>query len=102
MPCPLTPLTRVFCNDLVYSEMRTAIDKLQKQAPLKALLVDLRGNPGGLLTSAVDVAEAFLDPKSPIVSTKGRTSAAPTLSYNVIRPPPQNPPVQIDWIDMSG
>lgn len=62
-------------------EVRDAIAKLEQQAPLKSLILDLRGNPGGLLTSAVDVAEIFLEPKAGIVSTKGRTNAAPTLSY---------------------
>ncbi len=39
---------------------------------LKSLIFDVRGNPGGLLTSAVDVAELVLNQDDPIVSTKGR------------------------------
>lgn len=39
---------------------------------LKGLVLDLRGNPGGLLTSAVDVATLFVPKGSDIVSAKGR------------------------------
>ena len=36
------------------------------------IVVDLRGNPGGLLKSAVDVVDKFLPPDRLVVSTKGR------------------------------
>jgi len=39
--------------------------------PLRGVLIDLRGNPGGLLTAAVDVCDRFLD-EGVIVSTRGR------------------------------
>lgn len=60
-------------------EMRNAILDLQSQilerggnGELKGLIIDLRGNPGGLLTSAVDVASLFVPRGSDIVSAKGR------------------------------
>ncbi|MAT40286.1 MAG: peptidase [Ectothiorhodospiraceae bacterium] len=53
-------------------DMREAIHELQKRAPLKALIVDVRNNPGGLLDASVDVSEKFLPSGSLIVSTKGR------------------------------
>ncbi len=40
--------------------------------PLRGLILDLRNNPGGLLTSAVDVADLFL-PNGLIVRTQGRS-----------------------------
>lgn len=43
--------------------------------PLKGLVLDLRGNPGGVLESAVSVADAFLD-AGVIVRADGRTPAA--------------------------
>jgi carboxyl-terminal processing protease len=52
------------------SELREAIQKLKEQG-MKALVVDLRFNPGGLLTSAVDVSDVFLQ-DSLVVSTRGR------------------------------
>lgn len=39
---------------------------------LRGLVVDLRGNPGGLLDSAVEVAQNFLPAKSVVVSIRGR------------------------------
>ena len=47
--------------------------KLKKQSggELKGLVLDLRNNPGGVLTAAVDVSDALLD-KGPIVSIRGR------------------------------
>ncbi len=44
----------------------------RNQQPLKGIVLDLRNNPGGLLHSAVEVADLFLDDKGLIVSTKGR------------------------------
>ncbi len=43
-----------------------------KGAP-KGLVLDLRNDPGGLLTSAIGVAGAFLPPDTLVVSTDGRT-----------------------------
>lgn len=49
-----------------------ALDKLEKEGARK-LIIDLRGNPGGLLRQAVEVADNFVEPGQVIVSTKGRT-----------------------------
>lgn len=51
-------------------EMNRALWDLHRQG-MKSLVIDLRGNPGGLLDAAVDVADLFL-PAGTIVSTKGR------------------------------
>ena len=42
--------------------------------PLRGLVIDLRGNPGGLVTAAVDVCDLFLD-DGVIVSTRDRRSS---------------------------
>ncbi len=52
-------------------ELRTAVEKLEKQG-MKRLLIDLRFNPGGLLTAAKDVSGLFLKQGELIVYTKGR------------------------------
>ncbi len=44
------------------------------KGPLKGLVLDLRNNPGGLLTSAVAVSSAFLPANSLVVYTDGRTA----------------------------
>jgi len=45
----------------------------QTQGPIKGLVLDLRNNPGGLVTSAVSVSAAFLQKDSLIVYSDGRT-----------------------------
>ncbi len=53
-------------------ELTRALGKLQKDhGPLRGAVLDLRSNPGGLLTSAVGVADDFLN-GGLIVSTRGR------------------------------
>lgn len=53
------------------SDFNKALDALQKDAPLRGLVLDMRSNPGGLLVGAVQIADELLD-KGGIVSTKGR------------------------------
>ncbi len=53
-------------------ELRAAIKTLRRKARgrLKGIVLDLRGNPGGLLTQAVQVADTFIT-SGPIVTTVG-------------------------------
>jgi carboxyl-terminal processing protease len=74
-----------FFQSQAKQDLDTAIQNLEKQSggKLKGLILDLRNNPGGLLDAAIDVADAFLDPKrlnkkygDLIVYTKGRIPKA--------------------------
>jgi carboxyl-terminal processing protease len=60
-------------------EMQTALSTA-KQNKAKGILLDLRNNPGGLLTSCVDVASQFIN-GGVIVSTKGRFDKANDVLY---------------------
>ena len=52
------------------------LEQLQQQhGPLRGAVLDLRSNPGGLLTAAVGVSDAFLN-SGTIVTTKGRLKQA--------------------------
>lgn len=51
--------------------LQKELDRL-KSGGLRALVLDLRNNPGGLLASAIDVSQKFLDRNRVIVSTQGR------------------------------
>jgi carboxyl-terminal processing protease len=52
-------------------ELRQEIAAMKGKG-MKSLLMDLRGNPGGLLDQGVKVADLFLDTRQEIVSTRGR------------------------------
>ena len=65
-------------QEMTGSNLATALQNLvkQNQAPLKGLVLDLRNDPGGLLTGAVAVSSAFLPKGSLVVYTEGRTEEA--------------------------
>ena len=52
-------------------DVAKALEKLQAKGPLKGLVLDLRNNPGGVLSASVDVAGLFLDGGT-VVYTEGR------------------------------
>jgi len=54
-------------------DLQRAIDSL-RTAGAHSLVLDLRGDPGGLLDQGVGVADLFLDANQSIVSTHGRTA----------------------------
>jgi len=58
-------------------EVRNALQAL-RETGMKNLVLDLRGNPGGYLTAAIQVADEFLDGKKLIVYTEGRTQPRKT------------------------
>src|SRR6185437_12918903 len=58
-------------GDKTGDELEAALNKLKEQG-MKALILDLRGNPGGLLDEAVNVSEKFLPRGQLVVSTEGR------------------------------
>lgn len=63
------------------ADFERELDALQKQSGgLRGLVLDLRSNPGGLLVSAVQIADDLLD-KGGIVSTRGRIALSDT-SFN--------------------
>jgi carboxyl-terminal processing protease len=52
-------------------EVKAAISDLQLRGELKALILDVRGNSGGLLDAAVDITSLFVPKNTLIVRTKG-------------------------------
>ena len=61
-------------NEPTAQELDQKLNELQAHG-MQALVVDLRYNPGGLLTSAVDVSGLFLPPKTMVVYTEGRDAS---------------------------
>lgn len=65
------------------AQINQAIQTQQKIQPIQAVLLDLRDNPGGLLSAAVEVADLFLN-QGLIVYTKGR--GEPEQRYQALPP----------------
>jgi carboxyl-terminal processing protease len=72
-------------NDSTAMELRKAIDSL-RTAGMRGLVMDLRGNPGGVLSQGVGVSDMFLDSAQLIVSMRGR---APESTERVLDTAPQ-------------
>ena len=58
-------------GDKTGDELEEALQQIEGEG-MKALILDLRGNPGGLLDEAVDVCEKFLPRGQLVVSTEGQ------------------------------
>lgn len=62
-------------TDTCYDDMRQAILSLQSEQELKMLVLDYRGNGGGVLQSAVKILSLFLPKGTEVVTTKGKNEA---------------------------
>ncbi|MFH1213525.1 MAG: S41 family peptidase [Candidatus Neomarinimicrobiota bacterium] len=58
------------------AEVRQAIENLERRGQLESLILDLRGNPGGLLEEALGTAELFTNPGDTLLITRGRNDNA--------------------------
>lgn len=56
-------------------ELEAALDDLEDQK-MESLILDLRGNPGGLLDASVEILGLFLPPNTEVVTTQGRSPLA--------------------------
>ncbi len=74
-------------------ELREEVERMRRRG-MRELILDLRRNPGGLLTQGVAVADLFLDPGDEIVSTRGRApSSTRTFTDEAPQPWPDLPVV---------
>lgn len=78
------PYHTVFSNDIGYiclsgftqrasAELKEIFVQMKERHNLKGLIIDLRGNGGGLMNEAVDITGLFVDKGELIVTTKGKT-----------------------------
>lgn len=66
-------------------EVKNAVIQLKEQGA-KKMILDLRGNPGGLLNEAVNVSNIFIPKGSEVVSTKGKMTDW-NKTYKALNPP---------------
>lgn len=67
-------------------EVKKAISEMKNKTKLSGMILDLRGNPGGLLEAAIDVSEKFLKKGDLVVSVKGRDSLNDKAYYSKEEP----------------
>ncbi len=56
------------------TELRNEFELKQTEQEIKSVILDLRGNPGGLLDAAIDISEKFLNTEQLIVSVSNKDS----------------------------
>ncbi|HYG18115.1 MAG TPA: S41 family peptidase [Ohtaekwangia sp.] len=90
------PYSGIIENDIAYiqlsdftpdagKEVKNALLRLKEQGA-KGVILDLRGNPGGLLMEAVNITNIFIPKGKLVVSTKGKIPEN-NLSYETLNPP---------------
>lgn len=67
-------------------EMRAALEEFKGDPRVKNIVIDLRGNGGGLVESAVDILSFFVPKGTEVVRTKGRDAASEKV-YKTTRSP---------------
>ncbi len=76
------------------TELRESLTKLKSQG-MRQLVLDLRGNPGGLLEQAIEVSSEFLPRGQVIVSVKGRTEYSEPVVYKSKGTDPEDVPLVV-------
>ncbi|MBW7847784.1 MAG: S41 family peptidase [Bacteroidales bacterium] len=100
------PYSAVLDNDIGYillsgftqnaaNDFREAFQRLQASQKLKGLIIDLRGNGGGLLNEAVDIANLFVNKNELIVSTKGKSPDRTSIHRTRFAPLDLNIPIAV-------
>lgn len=75
-------------------ELREALKKLKDQG-MRQLILDLRGNPGGLLEQAIEVSSEFLPRGQVVVSVRGRAEYSEPIIYKSSGADPEDVPLVI-------
>ncbi|HSB12338.1 MAG TPA: S41 family peptidase [Blastocatellia bacterium] len=81
-------------NTTTFDEVRSAIGELRQQG-MTSLLLDLRGNHGGLVEQARSVSNIFLYRGQKILSMRGRPGVFPNRDYFAQNPTPEDYPVVV-------
>lgn len=101
------PYSGIVANDVGYiklenfmdnagGDVRDAFKKLKETNPsMKGIILDLRGNPGGLLHEAVNTCNVFIDQNNEIVSTKGKIAEMQSTHRTQKRPEDINIPIVV-------
>jgi len=103
---PPVPYAAVLPGDIGYialsqfsrgcsERFRQELIQLKAQAPLKGLIIDLRGNPGGLLQEALEILNLFLPKGELLLETRGRMPESNQKYYAQMHPFEPNLPLVV-------
>jgi carboxyl-terminal processing protease len=73
-------------NRYAESEVVDALTEIKGKGDIKGIILDLRGNPGGLLEAAVSILDKFVDKGDLLLTTKGRKSDSEKKYFAQERP----------------
>jgi len=94
---PNVPYYGMLTNDIGYirlsnftpnaaSEVKDALDQLKLNRGAKSIVLDIRGNPGGLLIEAVNICGLFVGKGQEIVSTRGKVKQFDNVYFTTNNP----------------
>lgn len=90
-------------NENAARDVKNAFDSLKRTNPaMRSLILDLRGNPGGLLQEAVKIVNIFIDRNQLVVSTKGKVAEWNTEFKTQDEPTDTQIPVAVITDNMSA
>jgi carboxyl-terminal processing protease len=76
-------------------EVKEALEKLKENPKFSGVVLDLRGNPGGLLREAINIVNIFVDRGLDIVSTKGKVKEWDKVYKSINNPVDVTTPVAV-------
>lgn len=82
-------------TDKASKEIKEALADLKENNQVDGIILDLRGNPGGLLNEAVNVSNIFLDKNQEVVITKGKLEEWEKTYKTLNQPEDVNTPVAV-------
>lgn len=82
-------------NEKTASQVRDAVASILRAPGLRGIVLDLRGNGGGLLESAVQVVSNFVDKGTEVVRTRGRDAHAEKVYKTTQSPQARNTPLVV-------
>lgn len=82
-------------TDKAAAEVKHALTELKTKHAISGLVLDLRGNPGGLLMQAVQIVNLFVPKNTLIVNTRGKFHEGNNKFYTISEPVDTNIPLAV-------
>lgn len=73
-------------NEKSYKKVREALESLKNQHNISSLILDLRGNGGGLMESAVQIVGIFVDKGTEVLTTRGKGEMNEKVYKTTVKP----------------